>query len=347
VIPGVIADDMALCRYTADKFWIACRCLAGHEERSVQEREGAAPTFGIRGKVKESQTSSDREVMKLSVVIPCLNGAATIADQLEALANQQWSQPWEVIFADNGSTDESLAIARRYQERIPNLRIVDASDRRGQPYALNAGVAAAKGEAVALCDADDEVAPGWVAAMGDALSVHDFVACRIDVEKLNPPWARMRSGQTRGIQKYRYPPYLPHAGGCSLGFKRGLHEAIGGFDESLPYLHDTDFCWRLQLAGTELHFVPEATVHVRQRHSRIGRYRQAFIWAEYSVLLHKRYQPLGMPKLSLKQGLTSWKNLLWMLTHMRSTEDVTKCVWEVGWRLGRVRGSIKHRFLSL
>ncbi|MBF2059991.1 glycosyltransferase family 2 protein, partial [Fischerella thermalis] len=43
--------------------------------------------------------------MKVSVIIPCLNAAETIGVQLEALANQQWSQPWEVIIADNGSTD--------------------------------------------------------------------------------------------------------------------------------------------------------------------------------------------------------------------------------------------------
>src|SRR3989337_1593891 len=116
--------------------------------------------------------------MKLSVVIPCLNGARTIGAQLEALASQQWSQPWEVVIADNGSNDDSLAIVRSYQDRIPNIRIVDASDRRGQPHALNVGAAAAKGEALAFCDAGRAVAPGWVAAMGDALAEFDFVAGR-------------------------------------------------------------------------------------------------------------------------------------------------------------------------
>ncbi|HET9225168.1 MAG TPA: glycosyltransferase, partial [Thermoanaerobaculia bacterium] len=44
---------------------------------------------------------------KLSVVIPCLNAEATLGDQLEALAGQGWSGEWEVIVADNGSTDGS------------------------------------------------------------------------------------------------------------------------------------------------------------------------------------------------------------------------------------------------
>ena len=188
--------------------------------------------------------------MKLSVVIPCYNGADTLGVQLEALANQHWPEPWEVIVLDNRSTDGSRQIAERYKERLPKLRVVDASARQGQPFALNVGVEAATGEAVAFCDADDEVSSGWVAAMGEALSRHDFVACSVDIEKLNPPWAVAARGypQRDGLQKAWYPPYLLHAGGGTLGVKRSLHAMVGGFDEALPYLHDTDFCFKLQLA---------------------------------------------------------------------------------------------------
>jgi glycosyltransferase involved in cell wall biosynthesis len=96
---------------------------------------------------------------------------------MDALANQSWSEPWEVVVANNKSTDDSMGIVEGYKKQLPNLRIVDASVRQGQPYALNVGAACAQGEAIAFCDADDEVAPGWVAAMGEALSRYDFVAC--------------------------------------------------------------------------------------------------------------------------------------------------------------------------
>ncbi|RUT11687.1 hypothetical protein DSM107010_30140 [Chroococcidiopsis cubana SAG 39.79] len=77
--------------------------------------------------------------MKLSVIIPSYNEAGTISGQLEALTTQQWYQPWEIIISDNGSTDETVAIAEQYQERLPNLQIVDSSDRQGAAHARNVG----------------------------------------------------------------------------------------------------------------------------------------------------------------------------------------------------------------
>ena len=64
--------------------------------------------------------------MKASVIIPCYNAETTIRAQLEALGSQDWSEPWEIILVDNGSTDQSLQIARQYEEKLPNFKIVQA-----------------------------------------------------------------------------------------------------------------------------------------------------------------------------------------------------------------------------
>ncbi len=288
--------------------------------------------------------------VKLSVIVPCYNAAETIAVQLEALANQQWPESSEVIVANNGSTDESMAIVERYRHRLPNLRIVDASARRGAAYASNIGAEAAKGEAIAFCDADDEVAPGWVAAIGAALSKHDFVASRFETEKLNAPMFCRKHIQEERLMVASYPPYLPHAGGCGLGVKRSLHQKIGGFDESLFYLYETDFCFRLQLAQARLHFVPEAVVHIRYRNSWLGMYRQSRGYSEYRLLLIKKHLALGAPQPSWKRLLVSWsyswKELTRYLLQIRRKSDVTKFVWQLGWCVGRVKGCIKHKVVA-
>ena len=287
--------------------------------------------------------------MKLSVIIPCLNAAATIGVQLDALVNQQWEQPWEIVVADNGSIDDSLVIVERYRDKLPNLRVVDASARGGQPYALNSGAAAARSDALAFCDADDEIAPGWVAAMGEALLKYDFVACRVDFTKLNPPWAqavfRGHAQQNGRLSKTTYPPYLCHAGGGTLGVKKSLHEAVGGFDEALPYHHDTDFCFKVQLKGVELHFVSEAVLYVRCRDTLTGFLRQACHWAEYSVLIYKMYRPVNSKDFRpWKEFLWQWRGVLRSIPQIRVDRSArARWVWRFGWQLGRCLGSVKHR----
>ena len=287
--------------------------------------------------------------MKLSVIIPCFNAANTIAVQLEALAHQHWCEPWEVIVADNGSTDETLAIVEQYQEKLPNLRIVDSSDKLGSAHARNIGASVAAGVMLAFCDADDEVAPGWVAAMGEALSKYEFVACKREYKKLNEPWTLKHRTLTQvdGLQEYRYPPYLPHASGSTLGVRLSIHKAIGGFDETMLRLQDTDYCWRIQLAGTQLHFVPDAVFHYRFRDTLGGLFHQGRLWGEYNVLLYKKYRPLGMPKLSWKASVRSWVRLLKLLPQCFSKEDRAKLVTVFARRIGRLQGCIKYQVLAL
>lgn len=287
--------------------------------------------------------------MRLSVVIPCFNNSKTISFQLEALAKQTWSESWEVIIADNGSNDTSLSIIKQYEKRLPNLKVVDASERPGAAHARNVGVLAAASEAVAFCDADDVIGQGWVAAMGEALAKYDFVAGRLECEKLNKPWViKVRPcPQQDSLQEYTHPPYLPHGAGANLGVKTAIHKAVNGYDESLLRVHDTDYCWRIQLAGTKLHFIPEAVVHYRLRDSLPAIYYQAFMWGYYNVVLYKKYRSQGMSELLWQQGVEAWAGLLRQFWRLRYKGEMARWVWHVSWRLGRVRGCIKHRVLAL
>lgn len=288
--------------------------------------------------------------MKISVIIPCFNAADRITVQLEALANQHWSEPWEVIVSDNGSTDQSVAIVEQYKERILNLRAVDSSDKRGAGHARNIGARVANGVALVFIDADDEVAPGWLAAMGEALSKHDFVAGRKEHKKLNEPWVRKchQCEEDEGLIENSY--YLPFAGSCNLGIKRSLHNANGGFDERLYKVQDVDYCWRLQQAGTKLHYVPEALVHFRLRDTLSGIYHRAWATGESEALLYKKHRPLGMPQ------LMSWKtfvkasvilSLQLVLLQVRNKESLGRWLNNFAWRAGELQGCIKHRYLPL
>ncbi len=280
--------------------------------------------------------------MKLSIVIPCYNAASTLGFQLEALITQHWSQPWEIILADNRSTDHSRQVAEKYRERFPNLRVVDAFEKQGSGHATNAGIKASAGELIALCDADDEVAPGWVAAMGEALCRHEFVAGRFETAKLNPEWMHGHE-QEHGLQTIWYPPWLPHAGGGNMGFTRALFDAVGGFDEEMVHLQDTEFCFRVQKLGHSLHFVPDAVLHVRRRDSLLGHYRQSRNYAEYNVIIAKRYWSKDdSPSRYLRAFLTEWYRVVRRLPELRTKGGRFNWMWRLGRQVGRSKGLLLH-----
>lgn len=286
------------------------------------------------------------EHIGLSVVIPYYRAPDTISDQLEALTKQTSSGSWEVVISDNESSAELATAVRRYEGRLPRLEIVDSSDRRGEAHARNVGVKAAKGEIIAFCDADDVVGEGWLAAMEEALLEHDFVGARVEFKKLNPPWAARvfeNHAQQWGLQQETYPPFLSYAGGGTLGFHRLVHESVGGFDESWPVLTDKDFCFRAQLAGIELHFVPDAVIHYRCRPTLRRLLKQARSFAEYNVQLYKRYRaPSSRGTDPWRHHYRKWTHLAGSLSSIRSNEGRAVWVYQLGWHIGILLGSIRH-----
>jgi glycosyltransferase involved in cell wall biosynthesis len=282
--------------------------------------------------------------MKLSIVVPCRNGAATLADQLGALQAQQWHGKWEVIVADNGSSDASRAVAANYRGRVPGLRVIDASAARGAAHARNCGARESEGDFIAFCDADDQVGAGWVAAIAEALERHEFVASRMDYAKLNE---RLLGGigrsQEESLQRIGYPPYWLHAGGSGLGVRRAVHEQVGGFDESLPFLEDTDYCFRIQQAGYPLVFVATACVHVRIRPNSRALFHQARHWAQYNVLMNRRYGGGDAIPHAWKCHVQGWRDLIGCLPRVFSRERRPSWLKSFGTQIGLLEGAIRYR----
>jgi glycosyltransferase involved in cell wall biosynthesis len=286
----------------------------------------------------------------ISVVICCYNAEATLAETLASLCDQKWAGSWEILLSNNGSSDRSVEIFLDVAARHPEMAmtLVDASAKRGTPYARNTGVRKARGSKILFCDADDLVGTGWLSAMADALERHDFVAARFDLKRLNVEWISdvRRNRQEFELPRASYAPYLYHAGGGTFGFHKRVFERVGGFDESLLNLEDTDFCFRAQLAGFDLHYVPEAVVHVRARSDLRGFYRQAFGQAKYSLILSKRYKEYGPP------NPRRWRRFMrrWVQVSryaVRANHDdasKARAGRALGWAMGLLAGIVQERY---
>ncbi len=282
---------------------------------------------------------------RLSVVIPCGPRVQHLPGQLAALAAQSVPFAWEVILVANSRS--AFPALRRAAEgfagRLPHLRLEDATRVPGPAHARNAGARIARAELLAFADADDEVGAGWAAAMAEAVGRHGFVASRLETRRLNPRWA-LENPQVQGLQTLWYPPYLPHASASGLGVRRGAHEAVGGFDEGWPGLEDTEYCIRMQRAGTALHFAPEAVVHYRMRSAPREVFAQARLWARYNLLLYRRYGS-GSPPVPDPWGRyrRAWRRLCGQWLGIRRREDLLQASFALGWQVGTLAGCLRYR----
>lgn len=95
---------------------------------------------------------------KVSVIIPVYNVELYLADCLDSVINQTLRE-LEIICVNDGSTDNSLAILRKYQEADKRIEIIDSFRNGGQSHARNQGINKARGEYIYFLDSDDMIVP--------------------------------------------------------------------------------------------------------------------------------------------------------------------------------------------
>ena len=286
--------------------------------------------------------------MDVSVVIAARDAAATIEEQLAALAAQVWDGEWEVLVVDNGSTDATRDIVRAAAARWPSLHLVAATDGVGPAYARNAGGRVATGRSLAFCDADDVVAPGWVAAMGEALRADEFTCGPIDIVTLNPPWLAGSRGTTGTQAAAIFEDRFPFASSCNMGIRRARFLDANGFDEDLFAGEDVDLSMRLFCAGIPLAYVPDALVRYRYRPTLRSTYDRAVAYGRARPLIAERWRGRrGGEDVSRFRGL---RNYGWLVRHaplLASQAGRARWLWVAGQLVGTVSGSRRVRRLYL
>ncbi|HEV3478741.1 MAG TPA: glycosyltransferase [Gaiellaceae bacterium] len=351
--PWPIAAAAALAAYTLVLLVLPGTAREGLAQMRRELRPASAPDAAAAAEPSAPApplAPRDPGPVELSVVIAARNASDTIGAQLESLARQNWDGKWEVVVVDNGSTDDTMAVAESFAERLPALRVVSANRCNRIPYARNRGVEAARGRLIAFCDADDEVSPGWLAAVAAGLERYGAVATPKDHDRLNEPWVRdSRDPPTPdGLHLNWYPPYLPHTGSGGMGVRREAHEAIGGFDEALLACEDNDYCFRLQLHGFDLGPVEGAVYHYRFKDEIGAIFRQAYWYSEQNARVQRMYRTANsrIPR-RWAWPVKNWPALLRAVPGAVRKGGRGRLAWMVGWELGRLRGSIRHRVLAV
>jgi cellulose synthase/poly-beta-1,6-N-acetylglucosamine synthase-like glycosyltransferase len=284
----------------------------------------------------------------ISVVIPVYNGLPLLDHQLVALAAQDHAGEFEVIVSDNRSTDglrEHLA-THPLAERLA-LRCVDSFGAQGRSHACNVGAAAARGQFIVFCDADDAVHPGWLGAMSRAAQDFDAVGGAVETRALNTAAVASWRSMPNAEERFEHAGYLPYAIGCNLGVWRSALDAVGGFDESLVGGgEDAALSWSLQLAGFTLGHTPEAVVSYRFRDSRRGTWRQMVNYGRGSVHLYLRFRDRGLPRPSIRDSALGWVGVLVLnplVPRIGAVPPRGMWIAQTAFMTGRLRESVRLR----
>jgi glycosyltransferase involved in cell wall biosynthesis len=288
----------------------------------------------------------------VSVIVAVHNAETTLPALLTSLADQDCGERYEVIVADDASTDASVAVARRFAREFPVV-ICEAARRRGPGAARNAGVARASTGILVFCDADDIAHHAWLRSLCAAIRHYPLVAgaiYRLDAEAARPP-ASARGQQLidwDGLTAYYR--HLPWSMTANLAIRRDVFAEVDGFAEQLRTAEDADLCWRLAGHGVELGYEPAAIVFKRRRSGPLPAFRQYLRYGQDHPLLFRQHRHTGMPRRSLQETVMRYagtaRNTARGLRNPRSPVAVSAAA-RVGQDVGRVIGSLRWRSLYL
>ncbi len=223
----------------------------------------------------------------VSVVIPALNAAGSIAQTLTALRGQAGAPPFETIVVDNGSADETACIAEHFGVKVVHEPL------RGPAAARNRGLAEAAGAIVLHLDADTVPTRRWVAELAQAFDDPRVIIAAGNTMCYPPKTAAERYAQAVGLYDARIASTreaFPFAPSLNLAVRANAARAAGGWNPKLLTGEDVDFSHRIiRLFGTSIHYCARAALYHHARADDMSLRRQARGYGAGAADLYRMY----------------------------------------------------------
>ena len=192
----------------------------------------------------------------ISVIVPVYNGEVFLADAIGSIL-KQGCYPLEIIVVDDGSTDGTAAVVRRFSETTRYIY----QNNSGPPSARNTGLKAAGGNLIAFLDADDLWPDGTLKFQLSLMAQHPNADIVIGLKRFENLGNYRKTADT-DIASSKTMLSLNLA---SALFKRHVFDAIGLFDSSLRHCDDWDWFMRAREQGIAL-FLHNRTTLIQRRH---------------------------------------------------------------------------------
>lgn len=239
----------------------------------------------------------------VSVIVPCYRQAGHLPHCIGSLTHQTL-QSWEAIIVDDGSPDETAAVAASLAGADTRVRYVRKGN-GGLSSARNAGLRAASGDFIQFLDADDLIEPQKLEAQADLLRHNDvdivfgnawyFVdgnpAQRVRNGfgrrwRRNENWIERRArGPASMIEKLLRRPQFPV---CSALVRRSFADRVGAFNESMRRLEDWEYWVRCAALGGRFSYLDAAgsDALIRMHSASLTADRRAMTRSEFELAIN-------------------------------------------------------------
>jgi glycosyltransferase involved in cell wall biosynthesis len=233
----------------------------------------------------------------ISVIVPALNSADTIYYTLSSIFSSDFPRNlYEVIVVDNGSSDATVEVAKKFPAKIL------ICGRKGQAHARNMGLDEASGDVICFTDSDVIVPKDWLK------KISHFFYKFPEIDGVGGPIFPPSSGYKTPVQKWvgeiyfedqNFPKkistpqlysYVGTPYSANSAFRKDALISVNFYDTSLWDGNDIDLAWRLIKKGRKLVFNPEIPViHLGFPWTVVDALKKHFVWGRINVKLIRKH----------------------------------------------------------
>ncbi|MBV9601897.1 MAG: glycosyltransferase [Chloroflexi bacterium] len=217
--------------------------------------------------------SDSRE--RTALIVTVLNEAGTLDALFDSIAAQT-RQPDEIVVADGGSKDGTLAVLERWSARLP-LRVIESDD-ANISLGRNLAIRATETEYIAVTDAGVRLEPDWLERLqGEMTTEVDVVSGFFRADPGSTFERALGATTLPDLHDVKPRDFLPSS--RSVLFRRTAWQRVGGYPEWLDYCEDLVFDLALRRSGCRFAFAPRAVAWFRPRPSLAAFVRQYYLYA--------------------------------------------------------------------
>lgn len=264
---------------------------------------------------------------KVAVLIPCFNEGDNAAETIQHAVALAYPN-FEVIAINDGSTDQTATVLNHFATKYERLRVVHLATNQGKAMALQAGSLMTDAEILLGIDGDALLDPHAATWMVKHFIQHDYVAAVTGNPRIRTRstlLGRIQVGEFSSIvglikRAQRVFGRLFTVSGVITAFRKSALQEVGYWSPNM-LTEDIDITWKLQRAGWDIHFEPNALVWILMPETLSGLWKQRLRWAmggaqvllkNLDIFLHPRLHYLWPLMLELCLSLL-WAYLMLMI----------------------------------